>query len=362
MDFITELPEAEGYDQLWIIVDRFTKMVHFIPLLKKGKTTSDLVKVFAGKVWRLHGLPSDIVWDWNPHFTSDIWKDFLALLVIRHWMSTEFRPQTDGQTDRLHQMIEVCLRAFINHEQNDWVCLIPNAEFAYNNSITTATGLSPFYANYGFHPTATNPAAVNGPLNPASKVYAHWMYTIHESAAKALLRAQERMKHYADQHRKDIPVYQTGDLVMLNGKNIQTRRPSRKLDHKNHGPFQVEKIVSPLAVKLTLPRKWKIHNVFHVSLLEPFRASKQRTLVDPDKILREADDIKNNKLYDVDEIMGSTQKDRRVLYLVRWRDYPDRKHWTNEPYDNFSTNGQHLLREFHRKNPEAPRDYRLTND
>jgi hypothetical protein len=152
------------------------------------------------------------------------------------------------------------------------------------------------------------------------------MHTIYESAAKALLRAQERMKHYADQHRKDIPVYQIGDLVMLNGKNIQTRRPSRKLDHKNHGPFQVEKVVSPLAVKLTLPRKWKIHNVFHVSLLEPFRAGKQRTPVDPDKILREADDIENNKLYDVDEIMGSTQKDRRVLYLVRWRDYPDRQH------------------------------------
>jgi len=59
-------------------------------------------------------------------------------------------------------------------------------------------------------------------------------------------------------------------LVMLSGRNIKTRRPSKKLDHKNHGPFQIEKVVSPLTVHITLPRKWKIHNVFQVSLLEPY--------------------------------------------------------------------------------------------
>jgi len=81
------------------------------------------------------------------------------------------------------------------------------------------------------------------------------------------------MRRYTDPQRSEPPKYQIGDLVMLNGRNIKTRRPSRKLDHKNHGPFQVEKIVSPLTVRLTLPWKWKIHNVFHVSLLEPYRTS-----------------------------------------------------------------------------------------
>jgi len=71
---------------------------------------------------------------------------------------------------------------------------------------------------------------------------------------------------------------------MLNGRNIKTRRPSKKLDHKNHGPFQIEKIVSPLAVHLTLPRKWKMHNVFHVLLL-PYRTSEQRAPPDPSKVL-----------------------------------------------------------------------------
>jgi len=125
-------------------------------------------------------------------------------------------------------------------------------------------------------------------------------------------------------------------LVMLNGRNIKTRRPSKKLDHKNYGPFQVEKIVSPLTVRLMLPRKWKIHNVFHISLFEPFRLSEQRALLDPTKLLREADDIEQSEEYDVDKVLGSTMRGCRVLYLVKWLDYPNQRDWTEEPYNNFS--------------------------
>ena len=87
-----------------------------------------------------------------------------------------------------------------------------------------------------------------------------------------------------------------------------------------------------------------------------------QTTPDPAKVLREADDIENSEEYDVDEIMGSTKKGRRVLYLVKWLDYPDRRDWTNEPFDNFSEGGREKLKEFHRRNPEAPRDYCLAKD
>jgi hypothetical protein len=222
-------------------------------------------------------------------------------------MSTAFHPQTDGQTERLNQTIEAYLQAFVSYEQDDWVSLLPMAELAYNNSTTNATDMSPFYANYGFHPTATNPAAVV-PLNPASFAYGHWMHTIHGEARKVLEKTKEQMRRYADPYRKEPPIYQVGDLVMLNGKNIQTRRPSRKLDHKNHGPFQIERIISPVAVKLTLPRKWRIHDVFHVSLVEPYHVGNLQAAPDPSRTLREADDIENSAEYDVDQIMGSTKK------------------------------------------------------
>jgi len=184
-------------------------------------------------------------------------------------MSTVFHPQTDGQTERLNQATEAYLRAFATKEQDDWVRLLPMAEFAYNNSTTTGNGMSLFYANYSFHPVAMNPASTE-PLNPESQVYTHWMHTMHDESQKGLEDAQERMRRYTYPTQKEPPAYQVGDLVMLNGRNIKTRRPSRKLDDKNHGPFQIEKIISPLAIRLTLPRKWKIHNVFHVSLLKPY--------------------------------------------------------------------------------------------
>jgi len=292
MEFITDLPPSEGHDQLWVVIDRFTKMAHFIPL--REKTASDLARIFAREVWRFHGLPTDIVSDWNSRFTSETWKEFLEILGIRPRMSTAFHPQTDGQTERLNQTIEAYLRAFVNREQENWVLLLPMAEFAYNNSVTIGNGMSLFYANYGRHPATMDPPS-SEPLNPASTVYTHWMQTVHDESRKGLEAAQERMRQYTDPDRKEPPAYQVGDLVMLSGRNIKTRRPSKKLDHKNHGPFQIEKIVSPLVVSLTLPQKWKIHNVFHVSLLEPYQTSEYRVPPDPTKILREADDIEQSE-------------------------------------------------------------------
>jgi len=274
MDFVTELPVSEGCDQLCVVIDHFTKMAHFLPLPQNGKTAADLAVIFAREVWKFHSIPTDIVLDRDSRFTWEAWQELLKILRIRPRMSTAFHPQTDGQTERLNQTIEAYLRAFISHEQNDWVRLLPMAEFAYNNSVTMGHGITPFYANYGFHPRSMNPPEEEDePINPASKAYGHWMTTIHDEARKGLEAAQERMRRYTDPGRKPPPAYQVGDLVMLSGRNIKTRCPSKKMDHKNHGPFQVEKIIKPLAVRLTLPQKWKIHDVFHVSLLEPYRTS-----------------------------------------------------------------------------------------
>jgi len=278
-------------------------------------------------------------------------------------MSTAFHPQIDGQTERLNQTIEAYLRAFVEPEQNNWVSLLRMAEFSYNNSVTMGNRVSPYYANYGYHPTTIDPPS-SEPLNPTSRVYAHWMQTIHDESRKGLEAAQEQIRRYADPAQKEPPAYRVGDLVILNGCNIKTRRPSKKLDHKNHSPFQIKKIGSPLAVRLTLPRKWKIHNVFYVSLLEPYRNSEHRAPPDPSRVLREADDIEQSEEYDVEEVMSSVKcsqgNNKRILYLVKWLDYPERKDWTEETFDNFSEGGLEKLREFHRRNPDAPKDNRLT--
>jgi len=119
MDFITDLPISDGCDQLWVIVDRFTKMAHFLPLRAAGKTVADLAIIFAREVWKYRGLPTDIVSDRNSRFTSETWKELLRLLGIRSRMSTAFHPQTDGQTEWLNQTIEAYLRAFVSKEQDN---------------------------------------------------------------------------------------------------------------------------------------------------------------------------------------------------------------------------------------------------
>jgi hypothetical protein len=127
-----------------------------------------------------------------------------------------------------------------------------------------------------------------------------------------------------------------------------------------YGPYEILDIISPTAVRLRLPKTWIIHPVFHLSRIEPF--VKGNRDVDLNAVLKSSDPIENAPKYDVDKVMGSTETDRRVLYLVKWKGWPAKKPWTREPFDSFySIGAKEELRVFHSKNPEAPRDSRLTN-
>jgi len=143
MDFITDLPLSNGCDSIWVMVDPFTKMAHFVPLKSGEKKTEDLIKIFARVYWRAHGVPLDIISDRDSRFTAHLWKDFLKLVGIKSRMSTAFHPQTDGQTERLNQILEIYLRAFVNYEMSNWEDLLPMAEFAYNNTKSTSPSSNP---------------------------------------------------------------------------------------------------------------------------------------------------------------------------------------------------------------------------
>lgn len=143
---------------------------------------------------------------------------------------------------------------------------------------------------------------------------------------------------------------------MLNGKNIKTKRPAKKLDKKMYGPYVIQKVISPTAVKLKLPKNWRIHNSFHVSLIEPHRAGNQ-VPPDPDQVLRDAEPIESE--YTVEEIMGSVEVQGIVKYHVKWENYPKKKDWTWEPYDNFEGEGaKEIVRQYHLQHPGTPADPR----
>ena len=99
MDFITHLPKSKGYDSILVVVDRLSKMAHFLPLYSTS-SASDVAKIFFDNIFRLHGLPKRIVSDRDSKFTSSFWKKLCQLVNIKMALSTAFHPQTDGQTER----------------------------------------------------------------------------------------------------------------------------------------------------------------------------------------------------------------------------------------------------------------------
>ena len=108
--------------------------------------------LFLENIWKLHGLPSSIISDRDPVFTSKFWAELMGRLDVQLRKSTAFHPETIAQTERVNQSLEQYLHHYCNYEQDNSYDLLPLAEYAYNNSVTTATQMCPFFANYGFHP------------------------------------------------------------------------------------------------------------------------------------------------------------------------------------------------------------------
>ena len=146
-------------------------MAHCVPVKNAQKSAEGCAKLFLANVWKLHGLRSAIVSVRDHVFTSTFWADLMKNLDVHLSKSTAFRPQTDGQTERINQTLEHHLCQYCNYKQNDWYEMLPLAEYRFNNSVTTATQMSPFYENYGFHQRTTWPVEMES-KTPASKNYA----------------------------------------------------------------------------------------------------------------------------------------------------------------------------------------------
>jgi len=148
MDFIEGLPLS---DMILVVVCHLTKMALFIPT-SHNIDAEDLVHIFLSQVFSKHGTPTDIVSDWGKHFISRFWQSLCQLLGIKANLSTAYHPETDGQTEHVNQILEQYLQVYVNYQQDDWVNLLPLAEFAYNNTLHSVTMVTLFFTNKGFIP------------------------------------------------------------------------------------------------------------------------------------------------------------------------------------------------------------------
>ncbi|KAJ3685492.1 hypothetical protein LUZ61_014656 [Rhynchospora tenuis] len=270
MDFISGLPKSEGKEVVMVVVDRLTKYSHFISL-SHPYTASTVAKVFIDQVYRLHGLPTSIVTDRDPVFTSNFWRAIMENLGIKLNMSTSYHPQTDGQTERVNQCLENYLRGMAFDQQKQWHKWLPMAEWWYNTNFHTAIKTTPFQALYGYPPNQLPMGA-----QPRSQVES--VNQELRDRQKALLvlkqhlqKAQERMKQFADKGRTERK-FNAGDWVYL---KLQPYRQvtlsglqNQKLSPKFYGPYEIIKKIGEVAYQLNLPSGSTVHPVFHVSQLK----------------------------------------------------------------------------------------------
>ena len=260
MDFLGIIPKSTSEkDMILIVIDRLTKMARFIPTHSSGssKKTTDF---FLREVFRHHGLPSNIVSDRDPRFTAKFWEALQKALGVRLLMSTAEHPQTDEQAEVTVKIIQKLLKSFVFQGQ-DWEELLPSLEFAYNDTIQSSTGQTPFYLNYGHRPTGATRHEPGD--NPHAEDQVRYLLRLQEAARDAINDAQQVQRRNANRNRTAAALIKEGDWVLLKRKESE----KRKLTPIADGPFQITK-VGTNTVTLRFPPKSRAHSTVNISRVQ----------------------------------------------------------------------------------------------
>ena len=216
----------------------------------------------------------------------------------------------------MNRVIGDLLRNYSDSDPTQWPDWLPLAEFAINNAKNRSTGMSPFFLNKGYHPRL--PTALPAPSGvPAADAKVDTLLSRLKDAKERLKKAQSRQKTDADKLRADAH-FSVGDLVLLSTKNLSAMGGARKLMPKFIGPFPIEEKINDVAFRLTLPTQYRFHNVFHVSLLRPYKSDKSA----PMPVTPNVDPTSHQPLFTPEKILDHKDKDvrkRRVRsFLVKW--------------------------------------------
>ncbi|GJR19633.1 putative reverse transcriptase domain-containing protein [Tanacetum coccineum] len=345
MDFITKLPRSsQGFDTIWVIVDRLTKSAHFLPI-RENDPLDKLARLYLNRIVARHGIPASIICDRDGRFTSNFWRSFQKALGTDICMSTAYHPETDGQSERTIQTLEDMLRACVIDFGKGWVKHLPLAEFSYNNSYHASIKAAPYEALYGRKCRSpvcwaeVGEAQLTGPE------------LIQETTEKVVLikqrmqAAQDRQKSYADRKRKPME-FEVGDRVMLKvspWKGVVRFGKRGKLNPRYVGPFKVLAKVGKVAYKLELPQELsRVHHTFHVSNLK--KCYSDEPLVMPLKGVHIDDTLQfvEEPVEIMEREIKRLKRSRIPLVKVRWnsRRGPE---FTWEREDSFKEKYPHLF-------------------
>ena len=276
MDFVLGLPRtARGHDSILVVVDRFSKMTHFIPY-NKTNDASHVAKLFFREVVKLHGLPSTIVSDRDVKFVSYFWKTLWKLFGTTLKFSSAFHPQTDGQTEVVNRSLGNMLRCLVGEKQGVWDLILSTAKFAYNNSVNRSTDKSPFQIVNGYSPRTSIDLV---PLPPHMRVsepaenFAKHIHDLHAEIRRKISLSNEEYKLAADVHRRS-KAFNVGDYVMVRIRPERIPKTfSKKLYARAMSPYSIIRKMGSNAYLLDLPNDMDISLVFNVEDLLPYQGT-----------------------------------------------------------------------------------------
>ena len=253
-------------------MDRLTKSAHFLPV-RLDYSMDRLAELYVSEIVKLHRIPLSIVSDHDPRFTSRFWKELQSTFGSRLNFSIAFHPQTDGQFERVIQVLEDMFRGYVLDFSGSWDRYIPLMEFAYNNSYQSSIGMAPYEALYGRRcrtPICWTELDEHKIIGPDLVKDTEEKVQIIQQRLKA---ASDRQKSYANLKRKDIE-FEVGDKVFLKvspWKRILRFGRKGKLSPRFIAPYEILERVEPIAYRLALPLELaKLHDVFHVSMLQRY--------------------------------------------------------------------------------------------
>ena len=341
MDLITQLPNSHGHDAILTIVDHgCTRAALFLPCTT-NITGEGIAKLYLDNVYRWFGIPSKIISDRDPHFTSHFSTSLCQRLGIDRNISTAYHPQTDGLSERKNQWVEQYLRFVTSTSQDDWSDWLTIATAVHNKYPNATTCIAPIEALLGYSPRIT----MELPYPPTT------VQLVDDRTRKATEKRKQAKEALNEAARAAPPdSYQVGDKVWLEAKHLALPYQTPKLAPKRHGPFTITKRVSAVAYQLQLPTAWTIHDVFHASLLTPYRETTEHgtnyTRPPPD-LIEDAEE------YEVEAIVNHRHFGRKqqLQYLIKWKGYPDADNmWEAADHVHTPT----LIQIYHRKNPLSP--------
>src|SRR5271168_3864925 len=314
MDLITDLPPVDNYNSILVVVDRgLTKGVILIPT-SKTLTADEAGQLLLDNLYKRFGLPDEILSDRGPQFAAQAFRELLKLLGIKSKLTTAYHPQTDGATERVNQEIEAYLSIYCSSHPTEWKNSISTLEFTHNNRRHADLLKTPFELMLGENPIAI-PTSFENTRYPTVEERIKNLVTSREEALAAHELARSRM---AERINSTFTSFKKEQKVWLDSRHLKTTY-HKKMAPKREGPFEIEEVLGPLTYRLKLPPSWKIHNVFHATLLRPYKEND----VHGENYLRPPPDIEEGEeVYEVETILKHRKRGRGYEYLVKWVGYP----------------------------------------